>query len=113
MPDRVIKRHDTAQQPQVRLLDETGAEITLTGATVTYTLTNIETGVVKVNRGTAVLRDQGTNTGEVYYQLVSGDVDTVGLYQEEWEVVYSGGARETFPVGAVQVVRIEADADNT
>ena len=87
--------------------------LVLTGATVTYTLTNLETGVVKINRGVATLRNQTTNPGEVYYQLASGDVDTVGVYAEQWEVIHSGGAKETFPVGEMQLLRIETDADNT
>ena len=114
MPDRVIRRHDTAQQPRVKFLDEFGVALTgLSTATIRYTLTNIATGVVKINRATAVAADQGTYPGEAYYQLLSGDVDTSGTYQEEWEITYQSGAKESFPVGLPQYVRIIDDQDNT
>lgn len=112
MPDRVIKRHDTAVQPRVKLLDEAGTAINLTGATVTYTLRNTSSGVLKINGGATTLANQGTNPGEVYYQFAAGDVDMIGTYEEQWQVTYSGGAKETFPVGAVQYVKIEEDYDN-
>lgn len=109
---RIIKRHDTAQQAQARLETDAGTPVALTGATVVYTLTNVATGEVKVLRAPGVVRNQLSFPGEVYYQWVAGDVDTAGTYAEEWEVTYPGGAKETFPVGQVQYVVIEPDADN-
>ena len=111
MPERTFKRHDTTPA-RARLLDATGAPKDLTGASGTYTLMDVSTGTLKVNRGGIVVRNQVTYPGEVYYAYAGGNVDTAGTYLEEWEIVYADGTKETFPVGQVVTVRIEADADN-
>lgn len=111
---RFIKRHDTAVQPRMRALDEKGVAIDLTGATATYSLALLSTGVLKVNRGSAVLADQLLHPGEIYYMFTGPNVNTAGLYQEEWEIVYPGGFKETFPTKKdVWLVDIQADIDNT
>lgn len=112
MADRIIKRHDTAVQPRAKLLDEDGTPLDLTGVTVHYTLRARLTKQVKVLRGTAYVRDQVRYPGEVYYLFAAGDVDTAGLYDEEWEVDWGSGNKETFPLGTRQRVRIEEDYDN-
>lgn len=112
MPDRIIKRHDTSVQPRSKLLDEAGVALVLTGATITYTLRAVADGALKINRATGTLANQTSFPGEVFYQLTAGNVDTAGVYAEEWEIVHSGGTKETFPVGTLQLVRIEEDADN-
>jgi hypothetical protein len=109
---RIFKRHDTTPA-RVRLLSADGTIRDLTGATGTYTLTEISTNTIKVNRGTIVVMNQTTNPGEAYYPYTSGNVDTAGVYTEEWEIVYPDGTKETFPAGDIVIVRIEADADNT
>ena len=112
MPDRKLKRHDTHVTPRVRLLDELGAALDLTDLDVVYTLRNLRTGELKVDRATATLDDQTTNRGEVFYALVAADVDTPGVYAEEWEVTYADSTKETFPTGIQQRVIIEPDEDD-
>jgi hypothetical protein len=111
LPPRIIKRHDTRVMPRARLLDEYDQPIDLTGATVTYTLQDALSGVNKVTRASAFIDDQTSNLGEVFYQFAPADVDTVGFYSEQWEVVYATGEKETFPTGQTQTVRIEPDFD--
>ena len=112
MPPRIIKRHDTKVTPRARFLDEEGDAINLTGCTITYSLREVLTLVLKVNRATANLEDQLLNTGQAFYQFAALDVDTVGIYVEQWEIVYPSMLKETFPVGVEQYVHIEEDIDN-
>lgn len=111
--DRILKRNDTNSWARMRLLDEHGAPINLTGATVRYTLQHIRLRTLKVNRQTATLMDQTIYPGEVYYEWLTADIDTAGTYREEWEVTYSSGEKETFPVGEDQIVRVIDDLDAT
>jgi len=37
--------------------------------------------------------------GAVSYTWIAADVDEPGLFHAEWEVTFSGGAKETFPNG--------------
>ena len=109
---RIFKRHDTTPA-RARILDAAGIPEDLTLASGTYTLSNVDTGVLKVNRGVITVRDQTLYPGEVYYPYQSADVNTAGIYVEEWEILYADGTKQTFPAGEVITVRIEADADNT
>jgi len=112
MPARIIKRHDTKVSPRARFLDEDGEPINLVGCTITYSLRNAITLELKVNRGSANPEDQLLHVGQAFYQFASVDVDTVGVYVEQWEIVYPSTYKETFPVGVVQYVEIEEDIDN-
>jgi hypothetical protein len=113
MADRIFHRHDTAVQARALLLDDTRVPITgLAGATVRYTLKEFFSGGLKINRATATIRDQSLYPGEVYYQFVAADVDTIGTYVEEWEITYADGLKETFPARVPQYVQIVADYDN-
>ncbi len=111
--DRLIKRNDTNNWARARLVDENEAPINLTGATVRYTLQHVRLRTLKVNRATATLMDQTVYPGEVYYEWLTADIDTAGTYREEWEVTYSSGEKETFPVGEDQIVIIHGDLDAT
>jgi hypothetical protein len=113
MPARVMKRHDTKVTPRVRLLDDAGQPLVLTGLTVRYSLRALGATTLKVNRQTAIVTDQQVTPGEVFYQFVAADVDTAGIYEEEWEVDYGSGVTESFPVHGQQIVQIVADVDNT
>lgn len=112
MPARIIKRHDTQVTPRVRFLDEDGDPIDLTDCTITYSLRNVLTLLLKVNRAAALAEDQLLHPGQAFYQFLAADVDTVGVYIEQWELVYPSTQKETFPVGIEQYVHIEEDIDN-
>lgn len=113
MPTRIIKRHDTKVTPRARFLDENDVPLVLTGCTITYSMREVLTGVLKVSSGVATQEDQGLYPGQCFYQFAAVDVDTVGTYSEQWQVTYSSGLKETFPVGVEQFVVIEEDYDNT
>jgi hypothetical protein len=100
-------------QPRARFLDEDGQPLDdLITCTVKYTLRDLSTGTLKINRATALVPNQATYPGEAYYQFVSADVDTPGKYAEEWEVTHSDGTKETFPAVGVVYVDILPDYDN-
>lgn len=88
-----------------RLNDNTtGAGVSLAGAVVRFTMTNDQTGVVKVNRALCTIVD-GLK-GEVEYRWETGDTDTPGMFLAEWEVTIDG-RQLTFPNdGTKQLISI-------
>jgi hypothetical protein len=112
MPSRLFTRHDRHIAPWSRLLDAARAPLNLTGATVVYSLKVLATGLNKINRGPAIVRDQQLYIGEVFYQFTAADVDTELVGTEEWEVTWSDGFKESFPTRAPVRVVIMADLDN-
>ena len=99
-----IKRNDTSPAISQQLLDSDGNAVDITGATIKFLMAR--RGPLKVN-GTATIVTAAT--GMVKYQWVAADTDTVGLYQIEWEVTYSGGGVETFPNEGYNYVHVETD----
>lgn len=67
----------------------------LTGATVTFSMVNAATGVLKVSAASAdIVSNSG---GEVSYSFVANDVDTAGIYWGTFHVTV-GGSTESYPV---------------
>ena len=56
-------------------------------------------------------------TGDVQYQPVAADVDTAGVYEQEWQVTFPSGKILTFPNasgdGAYNTVNITRDLGPT
>lgn len=53
------------------------------GDTVVFNMKNVRTGVVKINRGAAEVI--AGSPSYFRYTWVTGDTDTAGTYQAEWE----------------------------
>lgn len=87
-----LKRGDTSPSLLYAL---TPTDVVLTGATVVFNMKD-SAGTVVVNQAAAIVVT-ATGTPTVRYDWVSGDVDTAGEFLGEFEVTYSGGAKETFP----------------
>lgn len=100
-----LKRGDTSPSLLYALYP---ASVDLTGATVRFNMKNRDTGVVKISRAAAAITTP-TGTPTVRYDWQSGDVDTVGFYDAEFEVTYAGGAIETFPNASFIVVNVGQD----
>lgn len=83
------------------------ASTDLTGATVRFNM-RLNGGATKISRAAAVIVTP-TGTPTVRYDWTAADTDTVGFYEAEFEVTYSGGAVETFPNSDFIRVQIAGD----
>lgn len=97
-----IKQNDTSPSLQALLKDADRNPIDLVGASVRFHMKSVE-GVVKVDASMTVVNQ---DNGIVQYDWVTGDTDTVGTYNVEFEVTYSDGAIETFPNTGSIVVNV-------
>ena len=89
---------------QVTLYDGDGSIPDLTGATVVFHLRQFGSPTYKVNAAGAIF---GSPTlGQVSYNWLSADVDTVGLYEASWVVTYPGGTVRTYPSDDTDLIEI-------
>lgn len=90
----------TAQKIKFVVQDENGL-CSLTGATVTLTAKNLQTGTKIINDQACTLdADQVTNTGLATYTLKSSEVAKAGTYAVLIKVVYPGGTVDYYPRGS-------------
>ena len=113
MADFTIKKGATAPAIQARLKAKDGTTVTLTGATVKFSMRDKITQVVKVNKAAATIVSAtppaDPDDPNVEYSWASGDTDTKGNYEAEWEVTYSGGAVEIFPDQGYSDIQVSDD----
>ena len=76
----------------------------LAGCTLSFLLKD-PTNPAGAIKKAAVINVDGTFS----YQPVPADVDTIGKYQQEWEVVYPSGQILTFPNNGYNIVKVIAD----
>jgi hypothetical protein len=100
-----MKRNDTAPSLLYAL---TPLTVDLTGASVVFNMRASDKTTLKVNRAAAVVVT-ATGTPTVRYDWSAADTDTVGRYQFEFEVTYSGGSIETFRNDGSDDVLIKED----
>lgn len=86
---------DTAPSMIDTLYDGNGAVVNLTGATITFTMTD-RFGTVVINGAAAAIVGAGTN-GTVQYDWQSTDLAKPSWYRGRWTVTFSGGKVESFP----------------
>lgn len=111
-PTRILTRHDIKLVPRACFYDEAGVAINLTGFTVVYTLRDLASDTLVINRQAASLENQTTLPGQAYYSITALQVANALEGVEEWSITYSAGVTETFPVEREQLVRIRGDVDN-
>lgn len=78
----------------------------LTGASVVFNMRNTQDGTVKVNRAAATLVDGAAGT--LRYEWGANDLDTVGLFECEFECTISG-KRLSVPSNGFILVRVLDD----
>ena len=100
-----IKQANTLPVYTDTLTDASGNVINLTGATVTFHMTNMFAGNV-VNATATIVN---AALGQVSYSWQSGDTSIPGTYSAEWAVVFSGGSQETFPLTGYRTIEILPD----
>ena len=92
--DYIVKQHDVPA-PLRRVLKDGGAIVNLTGAlAVRFRMTALD-GTIKIADADAGVYGTATD-GEVEYEWVEGDLDTLGWYRGEFKVSWTD-ERETFP----------------
>ena len=103
-----IKQNDTSPALQATLKDGSGVVIDLSGTSVRFHMRKVGDNNVKVDDA-AVISD--ADGGVVYYSWSSSDTDTIGSFEAEFEVTYSGGEIESFPNN--QFINVEITDDIT
>ncbi len=111
-PFRTLMRHDTKITARAKFLGTDGVGLNLTGVTIRYSLRDLASDTLVVNRQAATAENQTTNLGECFYTFAAPQVAHALEGLEEWEIEWSAGVAETFPVGLRQRVRIVGDVDN-
>jgi len=87
-----IKQNDTSPSMLATLQDANGVAVDISSATVNFYMGNINGNVVD---SIATIVD--AEAGQVRYDWVALDTANSGMYQAEFEVVFIGGTKETFP----------------
>ena len=93
----------------MQLLDSAGAPVNVTSATVKFVMMAQGGSVPKVNAAGSIVDGP---TGIVGYTPIAADTDTAGSYTAEWEIVFSSGAKQTFPDPGYNTVTVTADLNN-
>jgi hypothetical protein len=111
-PPRLLRRHHIKIVPRAIFYDDAGAALSLSGLTLTYTLRDLVTNVLVVNRQAVTLEDQMLLPGQAFYALTAGQVANAMTGVEEWSIDHGASGTETFPAGPlVQLVHILLDVD--
>jgi len=101
-----IKQNDTSPAIQRQCLDYADNPVNVTGASVRFLMRPVGDSTVKVT-GVGSVVDGAT--GLVKYQWSTGDTDTTGDFEAEFEVTYTDGTVETFPNTTYIKVKITDD----
>ena len=109
-----IKQNDTRPVYVTTLqdnVDTTPVAIDLTNATgVKFKMrTHGSTGIPKVNQPMAFVNRAN---GQVSYTWTTGDTDTVGTYDVEFEITWNDGGIETVPNDSYKTVNVVDDLDS-
>jgi hypothetical protein len=105
-----LKRGDTARSIQATLLDPDDVAVNLTTASSVKFIMRL-----KGARGSATPKVEAAAvivtaaSGIVRYDWVTADVNTVGTYYAEWEVIWPVGKPDTYPSNGYNEVIIQQD----
>lgn len=99
-----ITQNDLQPYYYVTAQDQAGTAINLTGATIVCTMKNKRTLAVKIDRQSAGISITGAAAGQFEYRWQSGDTDTAGEYNIEFEVTPTTGGKFTLPSKAHEAV---------
>ena len=103
----IMKQGDRLPSLAVTAITTSGAAYDLTGGSVVFNMRSTTDGTVKISRSAAVLVS-GPN-GQVRYDWASGDLDTVGSYEAEFEVTLSGSRKLSIPSAGFIPIRVLDD----
>lgn len=106
MSDFTIKRNDLRPVLERTLKDSSGNVVDLTNTSVDFHMRAAGNEELKVDSAATVTDATG---GIVEYRWSSGDTDTTGVYESEFEVTFADGTPETFPNSEYITVTIHDD----
>jgi len=89
-----IKQNDTAPYLLVTLKDGNENIIDLTAATAVFKMRAVGQTTVKTDAAAIIHNADG---GQVRYEWVAADTDTIGSYEAEFQITFVDGKIETFP----------------
>lgn len=107
--DFFIKQDDRLPEFGCILSDADEQVVNLSGATIMFIMRprgGDPDDDPKVEASASVV---SAPAGSVKYAWATGDTDTAGSYNAEWEVTFADGRSETFPNNSNLVVKITAD----
>lgn len=99
----------------ITVTDSTGGAVDITGATIRCSMSLERSTTLTINRSTAGVTITGATSGQFEYQWQSGETDTVGAYDIEFEITPSAGGKFTMPnpIDGVAHVQIFTGLDST
>ena len=89
-----FKQNDTAPIILVTLKDGNDAAVDLTGATAVFKMRPVGQTTVKTDAAAII---HNADAGQVRYEWVAADTNTIGSYEAEFQVTFVDGKIETFP----------------
>lgn len=93
----LVKQNDTRPAITYQALQGNGSPISLSGATIVFSMRNSQNQTIKVNRAGATIVN--ASLGTMMWTPASGNYDTIATYEGEFEVTFSDGGIQTFPPG--------------
>ena len=108
MSTAIWKQNDLEPPAQAPLLNADGSPIDLTTATSVKFLMR-PTGTSGSPKVTHAVTITDAANGIVKYAWVSGDTDTVGTFDQEWEITWPTSRPQTVPNHGYNTVVIEDD----
>lgn len=102
-----IKQNDRRPYLEIAFEDSTGTAVDLTGVLGVYFSMRAIGGSVKVNRQSCTVTSAAD--GEAEYRWASGDTDTSGVYEGEFEIEWTSGVYETHPTDGYIKVTVHDD----
>lgn len=107
--DFFMKQDDRLPEFQCTLKDADENVVNLSGATVMFVMRLRGASLTDDPKVEAAAVVVSAVAGTVKYVWATGDTDTAGSYNAEWEVTFADGRQETFPNNSNLVVKITLD----
>jgi hypothetical protein len=90
-----VKQNDTRPIFHAFMRDELDRIVDITGAALTFKMRNTADNTVIISAGVITVVDAAN--GEIQYPWTASDTSTAAVCEAEIQVVFVGGAVETFP----------------